>query len=248
MSEGSLLQSVQSWVIDRLAPQIDAFTWHRYSLIAPYLIHGEIRALNIGTGGGVETVRLLSRGNYVTTIEYNAEMAARTRARAVRAGYGDRHTGLHGHVLEVPLDETFHLVVMCEVLEHVMDDFAAIQRIARWLKPGGRLVLSTPTASYGQLPGDRISVVEDGGHVRVGYEGPELDAMLSRVGIITQKRILNSGLGPSIQHVIERRVRAGSSRLLGPALGLASRPIMGALDVLPVRMSDQITIATKLPT
>jgi SAM-dependent methyltransferase len=241
------LDSLKHLVADKLALQVDAYTWHRYELIKPFLIRGPIRSLNIGTGGGVETLRLLGRGNQVTTIEYSEDAAQRTRERAVRGGYSAQHAGLTGHVLKVPLDAKFHQIMMCEVLEHIMDDAAVLKRLADWLEPGGRLILSTPTASYGQLPGDTLSTTEDGGHVRVGYDGPELDAMLARVGLVTQKRIFNSGLGPTWQHIVERRLRLGSGRTVGSLIGLASRPWMAVLDLVPVHPTDQITIATKLP-
>ena len=242
--------SLRNLVADKLAPQVDAYTWHRYSLIEPFLIRGPIRSLNIGTGGGVETLRLLERGNYVTTIELWEDHARRTRERAIRQGYGDHHVGLTGHVLKLPLEGQFHLIQMCEVLEHIIDDAAVLRRLSDWLLPGGRLILSTPTASYGQLPGDKLSVTEDGGHVRVGYEGAELDAMLGRVDLVTQKRIFNSGLGPTLQHLVERAFRDSpvrAARAVAPVINLASRPFMGVLDLPSIRPSDQITIATKLP-
>ena len=142
-------------VADRLAIQVDAYTWRRYGLIRPFLLRGPIRALNIGTGGGVETLRLLRRGNRVTTIEIDPDAARRTRARAERCGFRDCYEGKVGHILEVDLEGPFHFVLMGEVLEHIQDDFAALRRVAGWLVPGGRLVLSTPTSSFGRVAGRR---------------------------------------------------------------------------------------------
>jgi SAM-dependent methyltransferase len=241
-----LREIVFHWIADQLAPQIDAYTWHRYERIAPFLKAGPIRTLNIGTGGGIETLRLLARGNHVTTIEIDAPAAQRTRDRVVRAGYGERHTGLVGHVLAVRLEETFDQIMMCEVLEHILDDAATVQRLGAWLKPGGRLVLSTPTAAHGQLPGDTLSAVEDGGHVRPGYDGPELDAMLGQAGLVMVNRIYLCGVGPTAQHLLERRMRRQSA-LLGSAFGLVSRPLMPLLDRVAKRPTDQITVATRLP-
>jgi 2-polyprenyl-3-methyl-5-hydroxy-6-metoxy-1,4-benzoquinol methylase len=232
------------WIADQLAPQIDAYTWHRYARIAPLLLRGPVRTLNVGTGGGIETLRLLGLGNHVTTIELDDAAARRTRERVVRAGFGDRHVGFAGHVMKVQLEETFDQIVMCEVLEHIQDDQGTLRRLSGWLKPGGRLVLSTPTAAHGVLPGDILSVVEDGGHVRPGYDGPELDSMLAQVGITTVSRTFLCGAGPTAQHILERRVRKRSA-VLGSALGLASRPLMALLDAVPQRPSDQITVATK---
>lgn len=229
---------------DRLALQIDAYTWRRYGLIRRFLLRGPIRSLNVGTGGGVETLRLLRCGNRVTTIEIDPETAQRTRQRAERSGYGDRHVGAVGHLLEVDVSGPFDFILMGEVLEHIMDDRAALRRLAGWLAPGGRLILSTPTAADGVLPGDVISDREDGNHVRPGYDGPELDAMLAEVGLVTQQRIYNGSQPACRQYLLERRLRA-RRRWLGLAFGLACRPLMPLLDAVPNRPSDQITIATK---
>ena len=244
-----LREALLKTLADRLAVQIDAYTWRRYSLIKPFLLKGPIRALNIGTGGGVETLRLLERGNHVTTIEINRDTAQRTQERIERWGYGERHEGKVGHVLHVELKGPFQLVLMTEVLEHIVDDFAALRRIAGWLAPGGRLILSTPTASFGMLPGDTLSVHEDGGHVRPGYDGPELDAMFAELGLLTFRRIYNGAAGACWQHRIERQLRLTSAtRWAGYAFGFVSRPLLPLLDAVPYHPSDQITIASKLPT
>jgi SAM-dependent methyltransferase len=41
-------------------------------------------------------------------------------------------------------DETFDVVVSCETVEHVPNPEVAVQELARVLKPGGRLFLTTP--------------------------------------------------------------------------------------------------------
>lgn len=232
-------------LIDRWAVHIDAYTWHRYRLTSAFLIRGPIDALNIGTGGGLETLRLLHRNNYVTTVEINETTAQRTRKRVERNDYGDKHRGIVGHVLEISLDDKFHEVLMCEVLEHVAEDFAALRRVSDWLLPGGRLVLSTPTASYGQLPNGTVSLEEDGGHVRVGYDGPELDEMLKEVGLIPLRRIYNGNRLVRWYHRFERTLRRGPARLFGYGFSFLSRPLLPILDLVSSQPYDQITLAVK---
>lgn len=235
-------------MVDRWALHIHAYTWYRYQLIAPFLIRGPIQALNIGTGGGLETLRLLRRGNFVTTIELDRETAQRTRRRIERNGFGDRHTGREGHVLKVELDAAFHEILMSEVLEHIAEDLATLRRLSEWLLPGGRLILSTPTASYGQLPGDTLSVKEDGGHVRVGYDGPELDEMLKAVGLIPLRRVYNGHLPVQWVHRLERCLHSCSFlKPLGYSFSLLARPFLPCLDFVAIRPFDQITVALKKP-
>jgi SAM-dependent methyltransferase len=244
--DASARDHVRSLVLDRIAPQLGAFTWYRYDVTGQFFFSGPARLLNVGTGGGMETLRLLRRGNHVTTIEVDPATAAKTRNRVVRSGHGARHVGHAGHVLDVEVEGPFDGVVMCEVLEHIKDDVRTLQRVSQWLAPGGRLVLSTPTASYGQLPGDEITVHEDGGHVRVGYDGPELDVMLADVGIVPLRRVY---LGHRLSRWHIRAERLLQARRLTVPLGLCfslvSRPLMPFLDAFPGQPLHQITLAVK---
>jgi SAM-dependent methyltransferase len=70
-------------------------------------------------------------------------------------------------------DSEFDFVFCTEVLEHIEDDVRALRQIARVLRPGGTVLLSTPTPP---APADPA-------HVREGYTFPELTEKLSAVGI-----------------------------------------------------------------
>ena len=52
-------------------------------------------------------------------------------------------------------NETYDTMICLEVLEHISDPFAAVQEMARILKPGASLILSVPHLSrYHELPHD----------------------------------------------------------------------------------------------
>ncbi len=238
-------------LIDRWGLHLDSFTANRYRLVKKYLINGKIKTLNIGTGGGVETLRLLQRKNIVTTVEIDVNVSARTRNRVVRNGFAEKHTEKVGHLLDIDITEKYYEIMMCEVLEHIKDDERAIQKLAQLLEKDGRLILSTPTALYGQMPGDRVAVEEDKNnpdyHVRVGYQGIELDRLLLQHNLLTLKRVYNGFILSQYYHRMERACRAVP--VLKPLyflLSILGRLIIPILEVFNVRPNDQITIAVKL--
>ncbi len=178
-------------------------------------------------------------------MDLSPEGAQRTRARVLRNGYAERFTQITGHFLEVPIQGLYDQVVMCEVLEHILDDVAVLKRLSEIMAPGGRLILSTPTALYGQTT-NSVSITEDGGHVRVGYEGPELDLMLIKCGFVTLKRFYMIYKYSKWLHQIGSVL--GIHRFLKPIRYIyefASRFILPLLELFPKEPLTQLTIATK---
>jgi 2-polyprenyl-3-methyl-5-hydroxy-6-metoxy-1,4-benzoquinol methylase len=61
------------------------------------------------------------------------------------------------------------------VIEHLIDDRALFAKLARSVRPGGSLVVTTPSVSFIQAMGQHVPSllevrpVQDGGHVRQGY-------------------------------------------------------------------------------
>lgn len=110
-----------------------------------------------------------------------------------RANVSGTHALLKdGVVVQVPVDalpfphHSFDLVVSLDYLEHVQDDGKAISELWRVLKPGGRLLLSTPTTGP-RLLLNRVKpwiglTLDQYGHVREGYELKQLSARLQSEG------------------------------------------------------------------
>ena len=66
----------------------------------------------------------------------------------------------------------FDVAICFENIEHIINDKKLIIDIAACLKPGGRLLLTTPNMLYRHISqGDKgpFSQIGDGGHVRRGY-------------------------------------------------------------------------------
>ncbi len=81
--------------------------------------------------------------------------------------------------------ETYHLAVSVDVMEHIEDDMAVFRNIHTSLKPGGTLLVSTPSDQGGSDADDSHGSFIDE-HVRDGYNVDEirkkmLDAGFSQV-------------------------------------------------------------------
>jgi SAM-dependent methyltransferase len=100
------------------------------------------RALEVGPGSGVY-LRLLS-DIAETVVASDIEAAFLERARAISAMRSNIEVVLDDIVETALEDGAFDLVLCSEVIEHIPDPGRALASIHRILRPGGRLVLSTP--------------------------------------------------------------------------------------------------------
>ncbi len=81
-----------------------------------------------------------------------------------------RHEVAEGSLVDLPFsDAQFDFVFCTEVLEHVANDVRAFQEIGRVLRPGGLVLISTPTPP----------APFDPAHVREGYTLDELQKRLA---------------------------------------------------------------------
>lgn len=111
---------------------------HPYRLARARLPCGGV-VLDLACGLGVGTALLGERGR---ALGIDLDRAAIERCRAV---HGARATFAAGDALSLELGTArFDQIVSVHTLEHVADDQAFLERVARWLKPEGELVLEVP--------------------------------------------------------------------------------------------------------
>ena len=97
------------------------------------------RVLDVGCSAGGLARVLAGRGAVVDGIEFDPEAAAEARAVCRRVLVGD----LDPMPLELPADE-YDVVLLGDIVEHLRDPAAVLRRLRAHVRPGGRIVVSTP--------------------------------------------------------------------------------------------------------
>lgn len=190
------------------------------------------RALDIGAAGGGNTRVLRSRGWNATALEYGAEGAAVAHGRNIPV--------IRGDAVRLPLgDETMDLVVAYDVLEHIEDDKAASDEIARVLRPGGVALIAVPVDMALWSEHD-VAV----GHVR-RYDRERLLTVLTSAGLaIEDVRSWNVLLRPVAAW---RRKKSTGSDLteLSPVVNLGLTAVIAAERYLPVGRLPGVSVLVR---
>lgn len=111
----------------------------RVRFLRAHVQRGE-RALDLGCGDGKFTGPLADAG--AQPVGADVAEAALRRARAVHPGIRFVRTSTEG---QLPFEDgAFDVVWASEVIEHVADTARWLSEVRRVLRPGGRLLLTTP--------------------------------------------------------------------------------------------------------
>jgi SAM-dependent methyltransferase len=185
------------------------------------------RLLDVGCAAGAFTIGAALRGYEAWGLDHDPESLEKADRRARWLGVTARFIQGDVRRLADRLEwaGTFDVVLCCETIEHVLDDASLARGLAICLKPGGRLLLTTPFVGFRAITaGDdgRCSAVEDGGHVRRGYAPDGLRALLEGAGFETVEISWCSGF-------LSQKATA-VYRLAGGRC-----PVLGWLAVLPLR-------------
>jgi SAM-dependent methyltransferase len=120
---------------------------HILSLLGPA---NSGRLLDVGCGSGTFLVDARDAGWRVSGLEINAEFPEFCR------NVLEIEDVKRGVIGDPPFaQESFHVVTMLDVLEHMYDPMLTIRQCARLLRPGGRLVVKSPNGAM-QLKKERL--------------------------------------------------------------------------------------------
>ena len=172
-------------------PSYDRWRWLKSNLRT-----GSLRTLDAGCGSGTFTMYAASIGNEAIGISFESSNIEKAQHRAKLLGLNNIQfisydlKNLSSISNNIGL---FDQVICFETIEHIMDDHKLIADISALIKPGGRLLLTTPYKYYRHLIGDKISEIEDGGHVRWGYTFDEVSTIFSNCALKVEMRDYLSG-------------------------------------------------------
>src|SRR5689334_24813866 len=151
---------------------LDRWRWLKNRL--PLTANGE-RLLDVGCGTGAFTIGAARRGYRALGLSWDERNQATAQYRAELC----RTPGASFDVLDVrrldtrsDLRDAFDVALCLECVEHILDDRKLIRDIAACLKPGGRLLLTTPNYDYRAITREDngpFALAETGWHVRRGY-------------------------------------------------------------------------------
>jgi SAM-dependent methyltransferase len=136
--------------------------------------------LDLGVAQGTVSYQLKKTGGEWLHADLDLE-----NLLAARPLVGSRLCRIDGRGLPCR-DEAFDLVLALDILEHVTDDAGLLAECRRSLRPGGRIVVSTPVAGERRILNRwkrRLGLTpEKYGHKRPGYDLPELRRLLESGG------------------------------------------------------------------
>ena len=142
------------------------------------------RILDAGSGFGQYSYFLarLSPLYIITAVDVKEEQIADCNAFFRRIGLSDRVNFEYADLTRYFSDNAFDLIISIDVMEHIGDDIAVFRNFYRSLKPGGWLLISTPSDQGGSDVHNHgeSSFIEE--HVRDGYNIADIRSKLNEAG------------------------------------------------------------------
>ena len=131
----------------------DPRPWGAHSKLTAQVPDGS-RVLDAGCSTGYLSEQLVRRGCTVTGLELDPVAAAVAEQFCERVIIGDVER------MDLPFEpDEFDVVLGGDIIEHLRDPQAALARLRPFLRPGGRLVLSTPNIANWAI---RLSLLAGG--------------------------------------------------------------------------------------
>ncbi len=148
-------------------------------------------------------------------------------------------------LMKLTLDGPFDLILSVDVMEHIEDDRAVFRHFERVLRPGGYVIINTPSDLGGSdVHGeDDASFIDE--HVRDGYNILDLEAKLREAGLDIDRSMYTYGPPGSaawrmlIKVPITMMDRTRAALVLLPLYYVFALPIGTILNWMDTRRSNE---------
>ena len=160
-------------------------TWHVKKEIRAWAKGKNLPAqiLDAGSGFGQYSYYLASKNQdwQITAIDVKADQIDDCSTFFKKIGKTNVTFGI-GDLTEYSTKESFDLILSVDVMEHILDDTKVFENFYTSLKPGGMVLISTPSDQGGSDVHDHEheSFIEE--HVRDGYNKNEIQEKLKHAG------------------------------------------------------------------
>ncbi|MFB6271332.1 MAG: methyltransferase domain-containing protein [Salinibacter sp.] len=154
-----------------------------------------IRVLDAGTGFG-QYAYFVARtfpNAQVRAVDVKREYLERARRFADQTPQADQIDWAIDNLTDLQSEGPFDLILAVDVMEHIPEDEAVFEHFERVLRPGGHVIINTPSDLGGsdvQEEGDESFIGE---HVREGYGRDELAEKLRAAGLEPVKGLYTYG-------------------------------------------------------
>ena len=220
------------------------FTYRHITAVLDRFCPGKT-VLDFGSGVGTLALYLGKQGKQVTGIELSQKAVTVAQKSARLFNLTNRVKFHRLDIFKTNLKQKFDLIICSEVLEHLPDDGRAVSRIFRLLQPGGRVLISVPSANAPLIKTGAIKHFDAwSGHLR-RYTAESLTRLLNqhRFQVIYSKK--NEGVIRDTLFVFPKL--GGQIIRLANRLALIS-DLITAIDNLALKLfgESQIIIVAKV--
>ncbi len=201
------------------------------------------KLIDVGCGTGAFTIGAARKGYDALGLSWDER---NQNEAALRAQVCNAPTA-HFEILDVrkldqrpDLYDRFDVAISLECIEHILDDQKLMTEMAKTLKPGGRLLLTTPYLHYKSITKSDdgpFQTEELGWHVRRGYDEARLRELATNAGLVVDSFTYCSGFTSQKVTFFYRHL-VNVNLYLGWALTLPFRILPPLLDPMLSKVSS----------
>ena len=170
------------------------FTYRILLSILNKYINTKKKIADLGSGVGTLDFYLASRGNFISGFEYSESAVKTAIINANKLKLNENIKYSRTNIADIDKPDTFDIVLMTEVIEHMVDDVGIIKLAYKMLKMNGIIIITT-RSSKAPLFRAGLSELHDKnvGHLR-RYTNTNLEKIVNKSGFILLEKGNTEGL------------------------------------------------------